>query len=518
MLINIKHLFVIVLLTPIFLAGCGSSNNSTATPVPDDISFAVILSSEFTVPQTVASGSGTASLTLDRDSGALSGSVMLMGLSGSITAAHIHNGIAGITGAVLVTLQPDASNTSLLTVPTGTTLDATQIVEIQNSEYYINVHTAANPSGELRGQIVAANQQIIRTLLKGENEVPLAVNSVNSATAYITVDTISGEVRGNIRNMGLADASAVHIHMGFAGINGAVQTTLIRDAGDVALWATPDNTLLDASQLASLLVGGLYFNVHTPTHPGGEVRGQIIAPPIELVRVSLSGDFEVPAAVMSAGSAVGYVTVDGDSGMVTANIITDALVDSTAAHIHRGLAGTNGNVIVTLTRDASDTRLFSSAAGEVLDAVALAEFFDAKLYLNVHTASNPAGEVRAQLAPANTAVIRSVLDGSQEVPAIITAASGVAYTTVNENDGSINANLRTHDLTTVAAHIHEAVAGTNGGVLLGLINDASDTDFWSVSGVLSTAQLMTLMADGLYFNAHSALNPGGEIRAQIIHE
>lgn len=507
-----KFIGLLPLLT-IILTGCGGSSSSTPTATTP-VTFALKLSSESTVPQVDASGSGTGSLTLNRDSGLLSGSVTVSGLSSNITVAHIHSAIAGLAGLPIITLQQDATNTLLLTVPANTTLDAVQITAIQNSEYYINVHTDNNPAGEVRGQIVAANQQVIRVELRGENEVPLEVNSMNTATAYVTVDAVSGDIRGNIRNFGLDDALVAHIHTGFAGISGIPQTTLIPDTGDVALWLIEDNTTLDASQLASLLAGGLYFNVHTPSHTGGEVRGQIIAQNIELERVSLSGEFEIPA-VNSAGSAVGYLTVNEDTGAVTVNIITDGLVDTTAAHVHSGLAGINGVPVVTLTKDMTDTSLFSSTTGATLNAMALSEFFEAKLYLNVHTGSNLAGEVRAQLTPRNTRVIRSVLEGAQEIPPVITSASGVGYTTVNEDDGSIDANIRTRDITAIAAHIHSATLGNTGGIELFLIQDMSDTDFWSESAILDAVQLNAFVTDGLYFNVHSDGFMAGEIRAQI---
>ena len=517
MLVNMKFIFRIfslMLLMSIMLVGCGGSSNDNTTPLLGDVTIAFKLSSESTIPQVDESGSGTGSITLNRDSGLLSGSITVSGLTGAVTAAHIHSAIAGIAGGVIITLQQDTGNASLLNVPSGTTIDAMQSAALQNSEYYVNVHTAANASGEIRGQIIAVNQQVIRTLLKGENQVPIEVNSINMATAYVTVDTVSGDTRGNIRNVGLDDASAAHIHDGFAGTSGGVLHTLNQDAIDVALWSLADNTMLDATQLASLLAGGLYFNVHTPAHAAGEVRGQIIAQSIELERVSLIADFEVPP-VISAGSAVGYLTVNEDSGAVTVNIITDSLADTTAAHIHAGIAGTNGGIILSLTKDITDSTLFKSADGDMLDAMALADFFEGKLYFNVHTSSNPAGDVRAQLTPRNLKVVRSILVGAQSVPSVITSASGIAYTTVNEDDGSINANVRTSGITATGAHIHGATFGNTGGIELSLTQDMTDTDFWMGNATLDANQLNAFFTDALYYNVHSSAFPGGEIRAQI---
>jgi hypothetical protein len=145
----------------------------------------------------------------------------------------------------------------------------------------------------------------------------------------------------------------------------------------------------------------------------------------------------------------------------------------------------------------------------------LTDYTDGKLYFNIHSTTNPDGDLRGQTEAAGIDVVRTVLDGSQEVPAVVTAASGVGYTTVNEVDGSIEANVRTSGVTATASHIHEAATGANGGVALGLTQDSTDTDLWSASGTLSDSQLTSFEADGLYFNVHSADNGGGEIRGQI---
>ena len=109
----------------------------------------------------------------------------------------------------------------------------------------------------------------------------------------------------------------------------------------------------------------------------------------------------------------------------------------------------------------------------------------------------------------------TIFSGDQEVPAVTTDATGVGYTTVDLTTGSIEANVRTSGISATAAHVHQAVAGANGGIAVPLVNDTSDTDFWSASATLTADQLTAFNADGLYFNVHSTANSGGEIRGQI---
>jgi hypothetical protein len=109
--------------------------------------------------------------------------------------------------------------------------------------------------------------------------------------------------------------------------------------------------------------------------------------------VKLSGDQEVPA-VKSAGSASGSVTISDDgsvSGSVTATGFTP-----TAAHIHQAAAGKNGPVIVPFTKEGDK---FSAPAGAKLTPDQLKAYKAGELYVNVHSAANPGGEVRAQLKP-----------------------------------------------------------------------------------------------------------------------
>ncbi len=113
----------------------------------------------------------------------------------------------------------------------------------------------------------------------------------------------------------------------------------------------------------------------------------------QAAEVKLSGDQEVPA-VKSSGSASGTVTVNPD-GTVSASV-TPTGFTATAAHIHMAAAGKNGPVIVPFTKDGDK---FVAPAGAKLTEDQMKAFKAGDLYVNVHSAANPGGEVRAQLKP-----------------------------------------------------------------------------------------------------------------------
>ena len=109
--------------------------------------------------------------------------------------------------------------------------------------------------------------------------------------------------------------------------------------------------------------------------------------------VKLSGDQEVPA-VKSAGAAAGAITI-GDDGAVSGSVTATGFTP-TAAHIHQAAAGKNGPVIVPFTKEGDK---FSAPAGAKLTPDQIKAYKAGELYVNVHSAANPGGEVRAQLKP-----------------------------------------------------------------------------------------------------------------------
>jgi CHRD domain len=112
------------------------------------------------------------------------------------------------------------------------------------------------------------------------------------------------------------------------------------------------------------------------------------------VKVKLSGDEEVPP-VKTTASGTGSFVIAPDKSV--SGSITTTGVDGTAAHIHDGPAGKNGPVIVPLTKGANNT--WSVAPGAKLTDSQYESYKAGNLYVNVHSAANKGGEIRAQLKP-----------------------------------------------------------------------------------------------------------------------
>ncbi|HYB71646.1 MAG TPA: CHRD domain-containing protein [Candidatus Bathyarchaeia archaeon] len=108
----------------------------------------------------------------------------------------------------------------------------------------------------------------------------------------------------------------------------------------------------------------------------------------------LSGAQEVPA-VPTQASGTSTIVVAADK-TVTGSVTTTG-VSATAAHIHMAAMGQNGPVIVPLTKTGDST--WSVPAGAKLTDAQYDAYKAGNLYVNVHSADNKAGEIRAQLKP-----------------------------------------------------------------------------------------------------------------------
>jgi len=131
------------------LAGCGSMSSSTA-PLGNTTNFGASLTASAEVPTNDSRGGGEFTASLNNDSKVLTWRVTYQGLTGPASAGHIHGpAMAGANAGVVV---PFASTMS--PIEGSATLTASQIFDLRAGLWYVNLHTAANPGGEIRGQVV----------------------------------------------------------------------------------------------------------------------------------------------------------------------------------------------------------------------------------------------------------------------------------------------------------------------------------------------------------------------------
>ncbi len=366
------------------------------------VTLPVALSGAQEVPPVATPGTGTALLTVDLNSGALSGSVTFSGLTANATAAHIHEAAAGVNGPVAIPLTGGVGVTAgRFTVPAGTVLTAAQLTTLRADGFYVNIHTANNPGGEIRGQINFTGTITLAAPLSGAQEVPAPVVTPGTGNAVLTVDLATGGISGSVAFTGLtSNATAAHIHQAAAGANGPVIVPLTGGAGLTAgTFTVPAGTFLTAAQLEVLRLDGLYVNIHTVNNPDGELRGQITFAYIAVtLTVPLSGAQEVPP-VATPGTGTAALTFDLATGAVSGSVaFTGLTATATAAHIHQAAAGVNGPVILPLAGGAGLTAgTWTVPPGSVLTAAQLTALRASGLYVNIHTATNLGGEIRGQI-------------------------------------------------------------------------------------------------------------------------
>lgn len=108
----------------------------------------IALSGSQQVPPVTTSASGGGTITIGADK-SVSGSVTTTGVAA--IAAHIHQAGAGQNGPVIIPLTKTADN--VWSVPAGAKLTDEQFTAFKAGNLYVNVHSAANKGGEIRGQL-----------------------------------------------------------------------------------------------------------------------------------------------------------------------------------------------------------------------------------------------------------------------------------------------------------------------------------------------------------------------------
>ena len=131
------------------LSGCG-----TMMPTANMVALSTQLRSGNEVPPVVTSGGGSVDASFNKDTMLLRWKVTYSGLTGNATAGHFHGpaAVGANAGVVLGWQNPITSG-----MEGSATLTAAQAADLMAGRWYANIHTAANPGGELRGQMTVRN-------------------------------------------------------------------------------------------------------------------------------------------------------------------------------------------------------------------------------------------------------------------------------------------------------------------------------------------------------------------------
>lgn len=276
----------------------------------------------------------------------------------SPTAAHIHVGKAGVNGGVIHHLYDATGAKAPSSLPaTGViTLTHNQIQSLLQDGLYVNLHTSGNPAGEIRGQITGAKTAY--TDMNGEASSVWTDDTPGTLTIYALTGNIMDSVDITFTDVTALSLSAepttINIH------EALTVTAMISSSGKAMAGG---KLFVTDGALHAILSGANEVPTNTSTATG-------------------MAEFEVDLSGLNENSTtvpVSYVlTVNG-------------IDDFSAAHVHVGKAGVNGGVLHPLTLG---TGTFNLAVSN------LPTFLNEGLYVNVHTTSFPAGELRGQITGA----------------------------------------------------------------------------------------------------------------------
>ncbi|PWU06374.1 MAG: hypothetical protein C5B51_12330 [Terriglobia bacterium] len=389
------------------------------------------------------------------------------------TGLHIHNGPAGTNAGVVINTGIGAGDASRAVKAGGDTIripvqitgdSATPLAALRGifqdpSGYYVNIHTTDFPGGVIRGQLQRAEGIVLLGFMDSANEFPaisgVSANGIAQVIAIRTRDASGNLTSGEVYLMttynlpGGSTFTGFHIHPGLPGTSGPAVLAATLPAGTTAdpsgsglLGPFPfEISLTNALQVSTFSTlfttpSAAYINAHTSTYPGGIMRAVLRSTDAMTFPVVMASANETPTPKATAtfpGVVTLYSLRNQDGTIAAGTVLFDVnyrlpgQAQITGLHIHDANVGRNGPISIPMipTYDASFTT--DTGFGNYFNwsppVSNLAAFIDTSLnpenhYVNIHTAVDPAGVARAQLAPivfrppSVTAAISATLDKS----------------------------------------------------------------------------------------------------------
>jgi hypothetical protein len=508
--------------------------------------LAATLSPQQESPATSSTASGTATLVYNNVTKTFSISVSVLNMApATVTGFHIHTAPVGVNGPVDVDFSAGPlvpSGTGFLYSASSVALPPALEAALLGGGAYLNVHTAAFPSGAIRGQLLASGNFVDAT---GTATGTAGVSNVENVTGGSAADSIVGS---NLAN-------------DIAGGDGA--DTLVPARGNDVVAAGPSNDLVtwsngdgtdvidgdagfDRVQVAGAEAG--VGDAFTLAGNGSRVAFARSAPAAFSLDV---GGTETVSAVgradddtLDVGSLTGVADLTrvefhgftGNDTLTVPALAAGIVVQMRGGEDNDRLSGPSGAWQIGPARNSAtlsgavsfdSTENLTTAGGA--DTVALADggVLDGTLdtgggtdtldYASYTTA------IRANLG-ASVATLSAKLGGDQEVPPTSHAGTGTANLSYDSATGlfSIDVDVNDIDTSTITGfHIHAAAIGDEGPVVVDLLPAGGfppGAGFtYSASGrALPALREAALLGGAMYVNVHTTAFPDGAIRGQLL--
>lgn len=514
MISNMKKIYMLL------IGFAGSISMSLAAHLGPQILFAAQLNGAQEVPSVTTNANGVASLYLNATRDTLCVRVSWNGLSGAAGGIHIHEGAAGTNGGVLVDLSNDIQGNQVFGRVSGNALSPSLIAKLLSGNCYLNIHTAANVNGEIRGQVRAESDPGFYSYLTTGAETTPVVGSKASGFAVFKASRDKMSLWVEVISDSLTETpGGAHLHYGAPGVAGGV----ILDLSSLINGNRISGTLSVTPGLVdSLMSGMVYINLHTSMNPGGEIRGQLENLPVLGFDAVLDTAQETTPVLLSEGRGVAHFhlmnTFDSLHFLVQVSGLSGPI---TGAHLHAGAVGSSGNVVLDLSNYVADNVISGVITGTDINPAFVNLLLSGDLYLNIHTTLNPNGEIRGQVFRYLREGYTVELDASQETATVGSSARGIGFVSVDRDQTNAYYAVNVAGLTGAVggAHIHTGARNTDGGVTFDLSDDfdksGNDDQAMGYIMLADAQQKADLRANMMYINIHTAMNMNGEIRGQI---
>ena len=446
-------------------------------PSPGEVFFTVRMDSTGTGVN--SSGRGSGYCILSSDFKTLTYRFTVNNLQGAITNAHFHFlPTSGVIHQITFT-----GNTS---AGTWTNIPDTLLKYFFTKQIYVNVHTSSVGAGEIRG-VTIPRQSGFKVSI---DSTGTRSGSSGTGSGYVLINTSGSRATIDYRftYAGMtAPRTASHFHALPSG--SVVHPITFTDSTSEESWTVPD------SILTILLHGKLYVNIHSSIAPGGEIRG---TPTL----IGVLASYAMIQGASSAGTGTAWAVLTNDLSRIQYSVTYAKLGSTyTGSHIHTNL---NGSVDYPLVFGSGNT---TTGEWTGLTDVNIQDYIQNRLYVNIHSALQPNGEISG-IFMQNDGVFTTTLDGAQASTSSTARGTGVVY--IQNDTVKYLVTVAGLNGTYTNAHIHTSL---NGAVLKPTpFTDSTTSGMWlsiadSARGLLITGKL--------YFNVHSNINPGGEIRGNI---
>lgn len=247
------------------------------------------------IPATGSPGSGVFNGTYDESTMELIFTVNFSGLSGTTTASHFHGpAVPDSNAGIQIPISDFPTGVTSGSITDTVTLDEAQEADLLAGLWYINIHTTAVGSGEIRGQLFESNG------VHYFSQLPVSSDQVNPPIKSPATGTFTGRYYESsmelIFTVDFDDLTGTttlaHFHgPAVADSNAGVRLGLGDFPTGIDSGSFSDTVTLDKTQETELLAEMWYLNIHTTTFGGGELRGQLyetMIVPVELTSFSAS--------------------------------------------------------------------------------------------------------------------------------------------------------------------------------------------------------------------------------------